>query len=156
MNGEQQKYYVEAVLNYDGEDCLIWPFSRSKDGYANMNRDGRKQRVQRLVCEDVYGPPSSNLMEAAHSCGRGNEGCVSKKHLRWATHADNIADKAMHGTNRRGEAAWAAKLAERDVLRIKQLTALGVSTSALARQFQVSRAAIYDIASGKSWGWLGA
>lgn len=154
MNGEQPNYYAEVVLRHEGPDCLIWPYSRSKDGYAYMHRNGRKVRVQRAVCEDVYGPAPFLGAEAAHSCGKGSLACVSKRHLRWATHADNIADKAAHGTNARGSDVWAAKLCSNDILSIRSLIADGKSLSSIARQFKVARSTIQAIDTGKTWSWV--
>jgi hypothetical protein len=46
------------------------------------------------MCELVNGPPPLGAL-AAHSCGRGHDGCVDPRHLRWATYkltAEQVAE----------------------------------------------------------------
>jgi hypothetical protein len=94
------------------------------------------------------GPPPSPDHEAAHSCGRGHEGCVNPKHLRWATHKENQADKEGHGTILRGEQHPAAKLSEADVLEIR---ASSDTIANLAAQFDVTPRNIRHIKQHTSW-----
>lgn len=96
--GELPRFFREIVLAYDGNNCLPWPFGRHHNGYASMLSEGQTKYVHRLVCEEANGPPPTPKHDAAHSCGRGHEGCVTRRHLRWATRAENEADKIRHGT----------------------------------------------------------
>lgn len=105
-NGAPEAFLRETVLPYDGDDCLIWPFTRSGrkslhgspgHGYAQIRRGGRMVSVQRIVCEHIHGDGTG--MDSAHSCGNGHLGCVSPRHLRWATRAENMADAIAHGTH---------------------------------------------------------
>lgn len=100
--GEPQEYLRDVVLPYNGEDCLTWPFGRSS-GYGKIHLTGGQYLVSRVVCETVNGPPPTARHEAAHSCGKGHEGCVNPRHLSWKTPAENWADKYAHGTDNRGE-----------------------------------------------------
>jgi len=98
--GEAQKFFEARVLTYRGNKCLIWPFARNDFGYAMLWHEGRMHRACRLICEAIHG--SAPKLFSAHSCGKGKLGCVNPKHLRWATKAENEADKLKHGTSNRG------------------------------------------------------
>ncbi len=107
--GKPQMYLNEIVMQYDGDECLIWPFGCDSGGYAKLWRDGQMQTVSRIVCELLYGKPV-NRMDAAHSCGCGHLACVAKRHISWKTVADNSADRVIHGTHIWGERHGASKL----------------------------------------------
>ena len=152
--GEPQRYFTEVVLNCTSDECLIWPFARSTvDGYARMYVGGRMQLVSRLACAVVHGPAPSQRHQAAHGCGHGHLGCVNPKHLRWATRAENEADKLQHGTHARGERSANAKLTEAAVRQIRALVGT-IPTKEIARQFGVSAGAISRITRGENWSWL--
>ena len=98
MGGEPMRYFREVVLAYDGNECQTWPYARSDRGYGQVYQDGRVEYVHRMVCEERHGPPPTPKHDAAHSCGKGHEGCVTKRHLSWKTHKENMADAIEHGT----------------------------------------------------------
>lgn len=149
-SGERQAA-LKAATSYDGEDCLIWPYAKVR-GYGIVWLDGRKRSVHRYVCDVVHGPAPTSKHEVAHSCG--NNSCCNPKHLRWATSAENQADKLIHGTSNRGERHGCAKLTKSEALAIIGLRG-EMSQNKLAARFGVSRAAIRLIHSGETWGWLG-
>lgn len=97
--GEPERFYRQVVLPYDGDECLLWPYAALSSGYATLHLNGRAQIVSRLVCEETYGPPPTRHHEAAHRCGKGHLGCVTRSHLRWATPTENQADKLLSGTD---------------------------------------------------------
>ena len=152
-NGEALRYFEEVVLAYDGDDCLLWPFWRAAGGYAYLRHDGRDQPVSRIACEAVHGPPPTPDHESAHSCGRGHLGCVTKRHLSWKTHAENMADMLVHGTSARGDRNGSVKLTESDVRQIRELGG-SMLQQEIAKAFGVSRQTVGDIIARKSWGWL--
>ena len=98
QNGEPYRYYSEEVLAYTGDECLLWPYGRVSKGYALMTAGGMDRYVHRFVCAAENGPAPTPQHQAAHSCGNGHLGCVSRKHLSWKTQAENEADKIAHGT----------------------------------------------------------
>lgn len=149
FHGESERYFREVVLNYYGSECLLWPFGRNTYGYAVMG----KRIVSRLVCEEEYGPPPSPRQDAAHSCGKGHLGCVSRSHLRWDTRAGNLADKIAHGTQPRGEWCNLAKLTENGVREIRRLAGSETQRSIAAR-FGIDQSTVSDIVRRKSWAWL--
>lgn len=103
--------WLEDHLEYDGDECLIWPFTRGRTGYGQLTT--RAVRAMRPELQDarskqyitasrgmallVLGDPPGPKRVAAHSCGNGHLGCVHPKHIRWATYTENYSDKALHG-----------------------------------------------------------
>jgi len=155
-NGEAVRWLTEVALNHvDPGPCLIWPYARSDSGYGKIWIDSKLQVVPRIVCERRHGPAPTRKHEAAHSCGKGHEGCCNPWHLDWKTPKQNHADKALHNTQQRGERHGQAKLTEPDVHEIRRLLAAGTKITAIAQRFQVSHSVISNISSGKAWGWLG-
>lgn len=152
MRGEPQKF-VEMAASYEGDDCLIWPYSKSGNGYGDIRRKGRRYLVHRLVCEAVHGSPPSASHEAVHSCGNGHLGCVNPNHLSWATHKQNMSDMVKHGTSPRGTRHGMSKLTERQVLRIHKMRG-DLPNVKIAQQFGVTEGTVRDIHSGRNWGWL--
>lgn len=92
-------------------------------------------------------------MDAAHSCGRAGDGCVNPRHLRWATRAENMADKLLHGTDNRGERNALAKLNEDDIRSIRAASGREPQ-AATAKRFDVDQSTISLIQRRLSWGWL--
>jgi len=141
--------------SYAGDDCLKWPYGCGTNGYGLIHQpNGSGQRsAPALMCEFISGPKPSDDHECAHSCGKGHEGCINPKHLRWATRSENQAERISHGTEIRGEKAYQAKLTREQVRCIRELA--GVRSKAqVAREFGVSDGAVRGIQSGATWAWL--
>jgi hypothetical protein len=154
--GAQERYFTEVVLQYDGNECLKWPYSTTPKGYGYMSRigagPGKRELVHRRVCEAVNGPPPTPQHEAAHSCGKGLQGCCAKRHLSWKTSGGNMADKYLHGTVARGE--MLSKLTEEDVRRIRVRLSRNESQTSIAKDYGVSHKTISKIHVGETWRWL--
>jgi hypothetical protein len=95
------EWLLRVAVPYAGDDCLIWPFARGGDGRGHVAVNGRVMLAHRVVCALVHGEQPADRPLAAHSCGNGHLGCVSPKHLRWATYLDNSDDMERHGTTNR-------------------------------------------------------
>lgn len=139
--------WLEAHVGYEGEGCLIWPFARRSDGYANLTTGP----AYRVMCRLAHGEPPTSAHQAAHSCGKGKTGCIHPMHLRWATRKQNLADCLTHGTRARGERHGAARLSQANVFEIKRLCAIGLSQSEAGRRFGVKVQSIWDIVHGRNW-----
>lgn len=148
-----QDYVCNVVLNYQGDDCLTWPFARDDKGYGRFFADGRTRIVSRVVCEMVHGEPPTHNHEAAHSCGKGHLGCVNPRHLSWKTTSANHMDKVEHGTHNRGSRHPWAKLREADVQEIRRLRPT-TTTRELAARYGVTQSCIDTICWRKKWAWL--
>lgn len=150
--GLPSKHLEEVVLPYEGDDCIEWPFTRMKSGYGQVTYKRRKTLVHRLVCEIFNGPAPADKQDAAHTCG--NPKCVNPRHIRWATRAENLADRWGHGTIPIGEAHANSKLNKLDVQMIRVLLASGFTQKSIGVRFGISQASVKDILTGKNWGWM--
>lgn len=151
---EPERFYREVVIPYEGDECIVWPYGRTEQGYARITYNHKTVKAHRRVCEEVYGPPPTPKHEAAHSCGNGAGGCVTKRHLRWATRKENMDDRILHGTSHRGSDHYNVKLTEDDVKSIRSLRD-ALPQSVIAKQFGVSQTLVSSIQRRKHWAWLG-
>lgn len=147
--GDAMKWLVDHQ-DFAGDECLTWPFKRWSTGRGRVSYEGRNQHAHRVMCALVHGQPPSPEHEAAHSCGKGHEGCVNPRHLRWATHEENMADQIGHGTRLQGETQNGAKLTERQVASIREL-AHTVTYQALADLFGISIGHAWSVANHTAW-----
>lgn len=130
--------------------------------------------VHRLVCAAFNGPPPTASHEVAHCDGDSLNNVPSN--LRWATHAENEADKIAHGTSlsgrpsnvaperrprghrhgrhtqpertARGERNGLARLTEGKVLEIRRDTR---PRKAIAADYKISVTMVGFIQRGISW-----
>lgn len=124
--------FVEKALVYEGDGCLIWPYS-TVDGYGHAKLEGKIQYVSRYICEKIHGPAPSTQHVAAHSCGKGDKGCVTKSHIRWKTHSENKLEQSDHGP------LVTRRLLEDKYEEIKQKYATGrYSYTSLAKEYGIS------------------
>lgn len=151
-DGEPKHWLVDHCA-FAADECLIYPFARKDTGYGHFQEDGKEIYAHRFMCELVHGAPPSDGYETAHSCGQGHEGCVSPRHLRWATRKENLADRQQHGTLNIGTLNGSSILNEDQVRHIRRLLGT-IPQTEIAEQFGVSRGAISDISRGKNWSWL--
>jgi hypothetical protein len=150
--GEPMRFYKEVVLKYDGDECLKWPYATGA-GYGRIMIGSKLESVHRMACEEENGPPPTPEHEAAHSCGNGHLGCVTKRHLSWKTSAENQADRIVHGTDMRGERHVNAKLTEKEVREIIALKGKERQEDT-AQRYGVKQAHISSIQVGRSWSWI--
>jgi hypothetical protein len=142
--------WITKNVDHDGDECLEWPFNKSTDGRGQITIKGKNMKANRIMCELAHGPPPSREHQAAHSCGKGHEGCINPKHLSWKTRKENEADKLIHGTRLRGESAFNAKISEVDALEIRK-RARSETCASLAREFNLHPGTISQIKRGVLW-----
>lgn len=143
--------WLEDHVSYSGNQCLIWPFARNSLGYAICDAKLGSGFAPNVMCRMAHGEPPTPLHEAAHSCGKGNLGCMNPSHLSWKTHAENMADTLLHGTHNRGERNGMSRLTEDDVRAIR---ASNDNQRVLSARFGVSQAQISAIRNHRAWKWL--
>lgn len=155
--GEQLEFLMAALQEAKPGDCIIWPYQRSWNGRGKVFFEGRSQGAHRVACQHMHGPPPSAEHEAAHNCGKGHLGCFSPFHMRWATSAENQADRLAHGTLCRGNTSSRSKLSEDQVREVRRLYATGqYSQRQLAEKFGVARRTIGAMTDGQNWKWMDA
>ena len=152
-HGEPERFFREIVMEYEGDECIAWPFAQDGRGYGLMYRDGKTQRVTRLICTEMYGLPPTPEHHAAHLCGKGHLLCVAKRHLVWKSEPENHADKFVHGTTNRGERSPVAKLTEEDIKEIRGMQGK-LFQREIAHKFGITQSNVSRILKGELWGHI--
>lgn len=136
--------WLLANVQYDSDNCLIWPFCRdSSNGYGRLGHKGKRLWAHRTMCTLANGEPPTTSHEAAHSCGRGHEGCIHPKHLSWKTPEQNAQDRNGHGTAKRHP----RKLTREQAEEIRAM--LGTMKRVdIAARYGVSADTVYSISQG--------
>jgi hypothetical protein len=118
-----------------------------------LSRDGKRHDVfvHRLVALAFLGPPPSERHEVAHGDGRPTNNHWTN--LRWATHAENMLDKRVHGTypDRKGEKHPMARLTDEVVLAMRRRRRDGLLFREIAEEFGFPKVTVYDAVTGKTW-----
>lgn len=147
--------WLDRHAQHGSDECLIWPFARSSNGYAVTSRGGRAIQAHRVMCEIAHGTSPARGLVVAHSCGNGQSGCVNPKHLRWATNSENHQDALRHGTHSSidhyGSGHPGAKIDEVMAKEIKLQLAAGIGSSAIARTLGISIHVVRNIKYNGTW-----
>jgi hypothetical protein len=131
--------FLGQVCASETDDCLNWPLLINPEGYGRVWHKGGHMRANVVVCELAHGPKPSPAHVAAHSCG--NRACVNPRHVRWATQAENMADRWLHGT-------VPVKLTDEQVVEIRSLKGR-IGQVPLAARFGVHKSTIQRIHAGR-------
>ena len=135
-----------------------WPPKELRGGMASngyltvvLCDDGRQQSscIHVLVAAAFLGPRPSDEHEVAH-----NDGIHTNNHasnLRWATHAENVADTKRHGTFWIGENHGQAKLTDEAVLEMRRRVADGERIKTVAAEYGVSKQVARCAVRGITW-----
>ena len=155
MTKEQLIHFWDRVNIAAENDCWEWTACKW-NGYGNLRVNGKKQSAHRTSWRIENGAIPDGLC-VLHHCD--NRACVNPNHLFLGSRADNVADmdkKGRRGTaNHKGEANPSSILTEEQVLCImEELNGGNKTQTQIARDYGVSRGAIYAIAYKKSWIWL--
>jgi hypothetical protein len=117
------------------------------EGYRRVTfRDGTSAKACVLVLTAFAGP-----CPPGHECCHGpdnNPANDSIDNLRWGTHAENIADKKLHGTMACGERHGRAKLSDAEIAEIRALKGSATQIT-IAERFGVSRGYVGQLWSGQ-------
>lgn len=136
-------WLIEHV-NYDGPDCLIWPFSRNEKGYGQVGVDGKVRKAHRVMCTLVNGEPPDASSNAAHSCHNGHLGCVHPKHLDWQTPSQNTQASAP--------ARVGVRMPRRMTIeKVAEIRASKKTQAELAAEYGIATSTVGQILRGESW-----
>ncbi|UKL14973.1 HNH endonuclease [Pseudomonas phage hairong] len=119
---------------------------------VGLVRNGVKENrmIHRLVLEHFVGPAPTPRHQGAHNDGDGFNNYW--ENLRWATQAENEADKVLHGTAATGVSHGKSVLTEaqvREILSVKKWEVGMVKE--FAEKFGVKAGAISKIKTGIRW-----
>jgi len=140
------------------DDCWEWKGTKYRYGYGCMKRMRNGKRIvdgtHRFSWEIANGRPPKKGLCIIHSCD--NPPCVNPKHLREATHYENVQDMMRRGRHKcvpqRGEKNGMAKLTRKKVEKIRRLHNNGKWThQKLSDKFGVSADTITNIINYKLW-----
>lgn len=140
---------LATLIRAETDDCVLWPHGKTKAGYGVVHDGPASLFTHVVACTFRNGPRPSPLHEAAHGCGRA--ACINPRHLRWASHTENVGDKRGHGTVVEGERHHAVKMTAELVIEIRRRCTEGVPMSALAQEYQVARSTVSDIVHRATW-----
>jgi hypothetical protein len=135
---------IDWKVNDDGCHICI-SHSKNKQGYPQIMRDGKHQRMNRYVYEQNFGKIPQGMV-IRHSCD--NRACINPKHLLLGTQKDNIQDAIRRDRNAKGEMIGSAKLSREEVLEIFNSKKKNVD---LAKKYGVSAMAISYIQNKINW-----
>ena len=123
-----------------------------KGGYKEykiwVGEKGIRVTSHREVLIAFVGPPPTPSHQCAHWDGDPMNNHYSN--LRWATAAENTADKVRHGRHRKG----ARSLTEEQVLEIRALRDSGKSYAKIREIFPVSKGNLSSIINRKTWDYI--
>jgi hypothetical protein len=147
--------WLKAHVNHKGDVCLIWPFGRDNHGYGmvgvfELTGERKIKKANTVMCRLAHGDPPTPKHEAAHSCGKGHEGCVHPEHLSWKTRAENAADAVRHGRYGFNPAGQHGKLKPSEASEIKALAGL-LTNIELGLIYKVHAETIAKIRRGQTW-----
>lgn len=142
--------WLLAHVNYQGDDCLKWPFGGDpKSGRGVLQHNGVRRWAHRWMCMLAHGEPPTPNHKAAHNCGNGHLGCINPRHLEWKTQKENLADCAIHGTQPKHYDGNQGRLTTEQANEIR--CSRGIKTMfELAALFEVSEGTINDIWRGRT------
>lgn len=123
-----------------------------KNKYFSLRLTNQVETVTRYVHHLVlitFVGPAPEGMEGCHGDGDRANNRISN--LRWDTRSNNHADKALHGTDHKGERHPGSKLTESDVKNLRKRRLDGLSYAALAKEFGVTTMTVYRAVKGKNW-----
>lgn len=142
----ETEVFLRSHVGTTEQGCIEWPYAKNDKGYGFAVVNGKQRGAHNWMCRLAHGEPFSIWRHAAHRCG--NPGCINPNHLRWATAAENAADRRKHGTENIGENSGRTTLTEADVRAIR---AAPPFYKPLMEKYGLSRDGISKIRGGKRW-----
>lgn len=157
-NGEHLAL-LRAGTRATGSGCLI--IGGLNYRWATDVLGGRSVNAARAVWTLAHGDPGK--LWVLHTCHRGDEGCISIRHLYLGNAKRNSLDMVEAGRAskaNRGEGSWRAKLTREQVRAIRERYVKGAhyphpgSARALAEEFGITRHYVPELAAASRWAWL--
>ena len=146
-HGESIQWLRTAVATRDRSNgCWVdGPFDSDDWGYPLAAYEGARGHAS-VFALIFSGQPRPDGLEVLHSCD--NPPCVNPAHLRWGTHAENMAEAAERGRMARGSKNGQARLSEAQVLAIRSDRRSGPT---IGRAYGVSSTTVGRIKRRQAW-----
>jgi hypothetical protein len=154
--GHQRPRTLEARLSNFSVDedtgCWLWNGTIAASGYGYLRIRGKNYLVHRTSYAHYNGIEIPNGLMVCHTCNVRR--CMNPDHLYLGTHNDNMRDKANSNVMK-GEENPKALLTKEQVIEIKRhISERKIVYRNIGKMYGVSRQAIKDIASGRTWAWV--
>lgn len=154
MRTKAMSKFISETISVEHDECVIWPFSKDKDGYGRLRMNGER-RAHRGIYKAAKGE-IPNGCELMHVCDTPS--CVNPHHLRPGTHKQNMLDMRAKGRaasiqiDNRGEAHPKTLLKNDDIRAIRADYARNrTNQGVLAERYRISRQAVSDIVRRVTW-----
>lgn len=144
MTDAEMKEWLETQYDANENGCWVWRGMKEWAGYGSIKYHGKFKKVHRLYWL-LLGRTIPEGLDILHGHGC-SKACYNPEHLHTGTHSENMLDRHRDGT------MTSAILTPEQVLEIRART--DKNQKDLAEEYDVSRATICLIMSGKNWGWL--
>lgn len=141
------------------DECWPWKGFTNEQGYGRTWFGDKGYYAHRVIYNlahpgeiELSAPKDHSLSGfMMHSCD--NPPCCNPAHLKPATRKENMADSSQKGRRPdfRGTLGPRAKLTEDDVIQIRNAVKIGTTRKALELLFEVSRATIDGVLSGRHY-----
>uniref|UniRef100_A0A6H1Z9W5 Putative homing endonuclease n=1 Tax=viral metagenome TaxID=1070528 RepID=A0A6H1Z9W5_9ZZZZ len=128
--------------------CIEWQGYRTKLGYGQLSRAGKRVYAHRVAFEAVNGA----IPDGLHVCHRcDNPACCNQEHLFLGTHLQNMADRTSKRRAAHGQDHYRARLSEDDVRNIRALYAAGHQQADIAERYGTDQGSISAIVNRRKW-----
>jgi hypothetical protein len=152
---------IYAALEAHTDECIEFDGYLNPQGYGQLRHDGRMCSAHRVTLQLATGLDGDGFHAAHQPIVCHNTSCINPRHLRWATPSENMSDRTLDGTNidgqewTRGSGNGRSTLHEAQVLDIfERVHRVKRSGTQLADEYGVTRGAVSDIKTGRTWSHL--
>ena len=159
----QHEFFQKLVVPVTS-GCHEWTGSINPNGYGRIWIHGKEWLSHRLAWTIKNGEIPYGMVVRHKVCN--NPKCCNTDHLLLGTNEDNVRDRVESGRSAEGDTSGArtcpdsiprgqnhgmADLNDSQVIEIRESYASGESSVSLSEKFNINRAHITQIVSGRSW-----
>lgn len=144
----ETRLWKNVIREEHPKGCWLFKLKANVKGYPLLKRNGKEERVSRLMWEFHHGPIPEGL-QIRHTCD--NPKCVNIDHLLTGTAQDNANDRVARNRTVKGEKHSNAALTETQVREIMALKGKGMLLREVAEMFGVGMTTICELWKGKRW-----
>jgi len=132
---------IKICCTVDGDGCWNWLYSKDRQGYGQVQFEGKVQSTHRVVYKLTRPDEDINGVDILHSCD--NPPCCNPNHLSSGTHKENMIDMAKKERHNK-------KLTISQVKELEEYYRTHkISMRGLAKQYGISHQMVSQILSKK-------